>query len=115
MVAENENAESKGTGDDAASEPERSNAHVNSSPAQSAGEPTPAVETSSAQGAESSADQNKPPVEDRLKKGAKSYLMKVGKLMMMLAILGSLLIGFATYMISSTFNNIFTKLEHPTD
>jgi hypothetical protein len=49
-------------------------------------------------------------LDDKVKKGAKGYLMKVGKLMIFFAILGSLLLGFAAYMISSTLNNIVSKI-----
>jgi|AGTN01.1.fsa_nt_gi hypothetical protein len=111
MVAENENADSRIDGDNAASSEPAAPAQPGEAPNQAVGA------ASSFQSSSQSPDNSSapPPVEDRLKKGAKSYLMKVGKLMMMLAILGSLLIGFATYMISSTFNNIFTKLEHPNE
>lgn len=114
MVAENENADSKSAGADAASsEPEASHSSgkVEASEAPEAGAAESSSQTENSSSAPSS-------LEEKVKKGAKNYkgyLMKVGKLMMMLAILGSLLIGFATYMISSTFNNIFQKLEHPTE
>lgn len=110
MVAENENVEepTEATGGEGA---ESSFQSLNSYP------DSRAANTPEAQSANSAPEEpytngaTAPPLEDKLKKGAKGFLMKIGKLMLMFAILGSLLICFATYMISSTFNNIFDKLE----
>lgn len=135
MVAENENADSNVTGDNAASnqsggfeQPGASVAKEAPSAAQASEAPTEAAQPgvapspTTAEGSSRSpddssaappADSAPPPVEDKLKKGAKGYLMKVGKLMIMLAILGSLILGFAAYMISNTLNGIVNKLEHP--
>lgn len=123
MVAENENIEepteaSRTEGAESSSQSVSDNSESRSANSDVARAENGAPEAQSANSASEAPFTNGAtarPLEDKLKKGAKGYLMKIGKLMLMFAILGSLLICFATYMISSTFNNIFNKLEHPVE